>query len=211
VKIAVLIPIHGGARAGFTESLANLVSYSVREMGADVQTSTLSLSNLSVARNQLLNRALQAGADYALKLDCDHVFPPNALQRLLAHGKEVVGINQMRRMPPHEPTAIADGRLIQTTPENPPLQEVESIGLGMCLMRMDVLAKLQRHADANNYPLWPLYREDWPEPDICVGEDRYFCARLKRANIPIHVDQRLSLDVGHIADTVLKFPQPGSA
>lgn len=202
MKIAVLIPVHGGACPGFVESLANMVAHT---RGADVQTSILSLSCLTVARNALLGRALRAGADYALMLDSDHEFPPDALARLLAHKKMAVGINQPRRQLPIQPTAVRGRKLVETTPDSPALEEVDSTGLGMFLLDMAALPILQSHADKFGRALWPLFREEWPEPDVHIGEDRYFCGRLREAGIAIHIDHALSREVGHIAETVLRF------
>lgn len=204
MKIAVLIPIHGGARAGFTQSLANLVAHTVQQ-GHDVQTSVLALSCLTVARNQLLDRALRAGADYSLLLDSDHEFPPNAAVRMLAHQKPVIGINQPRRQLPILGTAVVGTEIVATPSDGPALQQVDTMGLGMCLLDMAIMPCLQRAADAAGHALWPLFREDWPEPDVHVGEDRYFCERLGKAGIPIYIDHSLSMEVGHIAETVLRF------
>ena len=205
MRIRLLIPILGGARAGFTVCLANLVSHTVLETRAEVTAHTVSISSLTVARNTLLDMALKRGADHVLWLDSDHTFPSDALLRLLAHGKEAVAANYPRREMPITATAARDGRLVEPKAEG--LEEVDSAGLGLFLLDMAVMAKLQRHADETGQPLWPLFKEEWSEGPAVTGEDRYFCSRLKAAGIPIHIDHNLSNEVGHIAETVLRFPR----
>jgi len=138
-------------------------------------------------------------------LDCDHEFPANALVRLLEHKKPVIGINQPRRAPPHSATAVAEGAIVESVGRDG-LQEVESVGLGMCLLAMGVMDDLQRHAEATGGDFWPMFKEEWPAPNVHIGEDRYFCRRLREAGIPIYIDHTLSREVGHIAETVLRFP-----
>src|SRR5205823_6020553 len=64
-----------------------------------------SSANLPWLRCDLVKAVLPAGPDYILWLDVDHVFPPDALVRLLAHKRPVIGINQPTRSNPECPTA----------------------------------------------------------------------------------------------------------
>jgi hypothetical protein len=62
----------------------------------------VSSSLLPESRNRLVAEALNWDADYMLWMDADHVFPCDALLRLLGRSKLVVGFNYARR---HTPTA----------------------------------------------------------------------------------------------------------
>jgi hypothetical protein len=208
VKIAILIPILGGAKPAFTACLANMIAATMRanisldgeKIVPEIETMVVSLSTISLARGALFHRAEEWGADFALWMDSDHVFPRDALIRLLAHQLPVVGCNYRQRQ--HDaPTAVADGKLLDTKGDEPPLQEVEALGLGLCLVNMRVLDRLKAAADANGKPLLPLFKEEWAGERI-TGEDRYFFNRLRAAGIPVHVDHALSLQVGHIDEAV---------
>jgi hypothetical protein len=208
VKIAILIPIYSGANPSFTCCLANMIAATLRsnitvdgeKILPEIETFVVSLSTISIARGALFHSAEKWGADYALWLDSDHIFPRDALLRLLAHQKPVVGCNYQQRLH-DEPTAVAGGKMLLPNPDSPPLQEVESLGLGLCLVNMRVLDQLKASADATGKPLLPLFREEW-EGERMTGEDRYFFNRLRRAGIPVYVDNELSSQVGHVGHTV---------
>src|SRR5690349_9439612 len=51
------------------------------------------------ARFLLVRTALGTGADKFLFIDSDHIFPPDALSRLLKHDKDMVGATYVRRRP----------------------------------------------------------------------------------------------------------------
>jgi len=57
-------------------------------------------------RESLAKEALADGAEYILWVDSDMRFPKNTLERLLAHGKKIVGVNAVTRRKPVLPTAI---------------------------------------------------------------------------------------------------------
>ena len=119
LKVAVCIPVYGMTHAKFTQSLANMLVFS---LGADVrgpagepvelelETFMVSCSMLTESRHRLVAEALAWDADYMLCLDADHVFPPDTLVRLLAHSLPAVGANYPRRFAPTAPTAAIDGK-----------------------------------------------------------------------------------------------------
>lgn len=124
LKVAITIPVYGMTHAKFTQSLANLL---VHSLGADlrdadgaplrleIETFMVSCSMLTEARHRLVAEALAWGAERMLCLDADHVFPPDALLRLLAHNLPAVGCNYPRRFTPTAPTAAgAEGSLYTT-------------------------------------------------------------------------------------------------
>jgi hypothetical protein len=211
VKIALLIPIHSGAKPAFTECLGNLIAATTRaDINVDgkktvpeIETMVVSLSTISLARGALFDRAERWGADFSLWMDSDHVFPRDALLRLLAHQKPVVGCNISQRQFEGS-TAVAGGERVVPAAG---LQQVDANGLGLCLVDMRVLDKLKRHAEATATPLLPLFREVWAEGPKLMGEDFYFCNRLTAAGVPIFIDHDLSRQVGHIDETIRYLPR----
>lgn len=217
----MLMPVHGEAKGAYAEAAVNLVAhtaglsvnYNGRSVRPEIRAFRVSRSNVSLARNLLLDEALRWEADYALLTDVDHVFPADALIRLLRHQVPFVGCNYPQRMHPDVPTAMVEaGRTFLASDPvaaaRQPLVEVEAMGLGFCLLTMGVLPVLQQHADAAGHPLWPLFKDEWADGRVSMtGEDAYFCRRLRDAGLKILVDQALSLEIGHIAETVLRFPE----
>lgn len=196
MKIACCIPVHSDTKAVFTKSLGELLIHTTRERpGIDIELLFTRRSLISYARNELALKALQAKADYALWLDADHDFPKDAALRLLNHGLPFVGANYLLRDAQPRAAAVAlDGRRLSSAGRNG-IEEVQSLGFGLCLLDVSVIARMDD---------WPLFHVEI-ENGQTVGEDVYFCRKLRAAGVPIHIDHNLSNEVGHIAETVLKF------
>src|SRR5687768_17247127 len=120
MKIAVCVPHFGDVRAKFAESLAHLMLHC---RGLDIGISFFSSSILPYSRHQLVTAALDWGAEWMLFLDSDQTFPPDTLQRLLAHGKDAIGCNCPKR--------DGSGPVIEP---GIGLQEVDHVGFGVFLL-----------------------------------------------------------------------------
>ena len=232
MKIALCIPVYGMTHANFTQSLANMLVHSLGAtvVGADgepvkleLETFMVSSSMLTETRHRLVAEALAWDADYMLCLDADHVFPPDALLRLLAHNLPVVGCNYPRRFTPTAPTAAILGRddddpatLLYTTQEDAERGLVEPcahLGFGVLLIDMRVFDALQLRAEeeaerdglspdgANFLPLFKF--EPTADKIGMIGEDVFFFRKLAEAGIRPFVDHRLSWEVGHLFEVVL--------
>jgi hypothetical protein len=147
------------------------------------------------AREELAEEALGAAPDYLLWLDADHTFPPDTMFRLMGHDLPFVGCNYRRRAEDGKyPSALnieANGSLSYVEPKASGLQPVSIIGFGVCLIKGGVFRSL-------------------PKPWFTggnLGEDTQFCQRARAHGIQPYVDHSLSMEVGHIAETVLTFPR----
>lgn len=100
-------------------------------------------------RNIMIKIALEQKATHILFIDDDMAFPPNALERLLAHDKDIVSGLYLLRNYPHFPVMFeewySDGRCRYAflTPDVTGLKSVVNIGLGFCLIKMEVFQKLE--------------------------------------------------------------------
>lgn len=224
MKIAICVPVYGMTHAKFTQSLASLITHT---LGADVrdadgaavkielETFMVSCSMLTEGRHRLVAEALHWGADHMLCLDADHVFPADALVRLLGHNLPVVGCNYPRRFAPTAPTAAREGgdderssSLVYTTrelAEQGKIEPVAHLGFGLLLIDMRVFDALQAHAEAegdgNFLPLFKFV--ETPGKIGMIGEDVFFFRKLAAAGIRPFVDHRLSWEVGHLFEIVL--------
>lgn len=149
------------------------------------------------ARNGLASVALGWGADWILWLDADQIFPHDTLIRLLSHGLDIVGSNYPRRRPVGTPTATKDGRPLYTDECKAKaglVDEVDSLGLGVCLTRSSVFQAIER----------PWFNfEVKPDRSGHISEDVSFFRAARRAGIVAHVDHSLSWEVGHIHEQTL--------
>jgi hypothetical protein len=220
LKIALCIPCHRQTEAKFTQCLVSMVAHTLGariEMGdepveIEFESFIVSCSLLPESRNRLVVEALHWDADYMLWLDADHIFPRDALLRLLSRSKLVVGCNYARRFSPTSPTAsILTGDtpgLVWTTEEKAKAEEVEEVshlGLGLCLVDMRAYVILDEKAkeDGKDH-FWPLFTIPAKEDGIgCIGEDVSYFRALREAGIGIYLDHSVSWQVGHLSDAIL--------
>jgi len=165
---------------------------------------------IDVARNLLVERFLEGGADYMWFLDQDAHFLPKTLDRLLSRRMPIVGALEMMRMPgccypmalkgehPTEPgqyniqapevyawcakhfDCTTNLPQILETAPQDSLLEVGFTGCHCLLIRRDVLADMEA----------PWFQGYQPG-----GEDQYFCEKAFAMGITTYVD--MSVVVGH--------------
>ena len=223
IRLAVCIPVYGDTKAKFTLSLVNAVTHFLgckmvdtdgAAVAREVEVFMVSGSLITEARNRLFAEAFVWGATHILWLDADHVFPADTIPRLLAHGLDAVGCNYSRRCSPTAPTAaktVTSGEdyknLVYTTHDKAvagEIEEVDSMGLGVCLLNMRVVEMLQDHADKADGNFMPLFDLRVTEGKLgVVGEDVYFFRKVRAAGGKVWVDHGLSWEVGHICDQIL--------
>ncbi len=217
MKIAICTPHHSHIHAQYSISLMGLIAHTnassiiFNGVPAQVQLQVFMASGslLPYTRNRLLRDAQDWGADFLLWLDSDHVFPADALIRLLSRNLRVVGANYARRVIPTRPTAAAvNGDDLWTTKalaDAGAIEEVSRLGLGVCLMDMTVLDDLLRTAKAEGRKtIWPVFAGEPVADDLeGTGEDTFFFRRLRKAGIKSYVDHGLSWEVGHIHEIIL--------
>lgn len=142
---------------------------------------------LAQGRQDLADKAIDMGATHILWLDCDMMFPPDTLKRLLKHNKDIVGVNYPRRAFPPIPTAH-DGDIVWTKKGSSGLQEVNHVGLGCCLIKAGVFKALER----------PWFGTPWlRDRDNFMGEDVYFFHKARQEGFTLWVDHDLSQEIIH--------------
>lgn len=206
MKIAILVPHYGDVKAAFFESVANMIALSMTaniKCGGAISQPKITVlreeqGGIEFKRTRLALRAQADGYDYALFCDTDHTFPPDALLRLLAHGKAIVGCNYLTRSMIPRPTACdRSGGSLPTTEikaRQGVLEEVGAIGLGLCLVKTAALKQIPQ----------PWFSSTFTSGgDMHVGEDVHFCNQARNAGLQIYVDHALSWAVGHIGERVL--------
>lgn len=218
MKVAICIPRYGDTKGEFAICLARLVarSLAVPLPGGErleIEIFSLASSDLPANRTELLKRAIQWQARWLLWLDDDHVFPPDALLRLLARKRQIVGCNYPRRTDPAGPVAAKRGedgawQHVWTTAalaKADSVEEVAHVGLGLCLMDMNLLHQVKAQVEKGvGWAHWaPFDRKLIEGTTARMGEDASFFQELREAGVPIHVDHALSWEVGHIAERVI--------
>jgi hypothetical protein len=182
------------------------------EVEREIEFFVVSCSILTEARHRLVAEALQWQATHILWLDADHMFPADTIQRLLSHGKDVVGCNYARRAHPTAPTAAktvkGERELVYTdfaSAAKGRIEEVDHLGFGVVLMRTGIFDAMQDRAEKQGgKTMLPLF-EFQPKTDGSgfIGEDAFFFAKVRDAGAKVYVDHGLSWEVGHVHEQIL--------
>lgn len=201
MKIAIAIVSHDHCPVKFAYSLAKLAAYSARELPEDVEFTINMISGTYVhsGRQELLEAMLSHGVTHILWVDSDMAFPKDALIRLLMHRVDVVGVNYSKRRLPAEFVAFKsiawDGTkpsvLLETNADSTGLEEVESMGMGMVLIRAQCL----KHLPSLDEKPWFFF--EWLNGRRQVGEDTWFFRLLRESGVRLFVDQDLSKEILH--------------
>lgn len=108
MNISICIPARDEVATGFAHDLAMLSArwYGNAPPNTRFDVHIVNGTLIADQRAKLARMALTAGADYALFLDSDMRFPSYLLEKLVAHGKDIVACNYA-----HAPSAGEDGGL----------------------------------------------------------------------------------------------------
>lgn len=138
-------------------------------------------------RNGVVEYALATGIDFThlLWIDGDMIFPGDALLRLLAAEKDIVGANYRTRTPPYKFSGIywdqTDVHLLEGG-----LHRMRQMPTGLLLTRFDIYRKM-------GYPWFKPGLHSEPRDDI------YFSRRAAEMGYEIWCDHDLTKEVRHIS------------
>lgn len=146
--------------------------------------------SIASVRNDIVEQALEAGCTHLLMADTDQVYPADTIQKLLSHGKGIVGVAVHRRWPPFD-LILMRGELGSYThvPEDEcysgDLVPVDATGTGCVLFDMRVFLDIPRP--------WFEFGRLNGKP---IGEDIHLCSKARQAGFEIFVDT--SIQVEHL-------------
>jgi len=187
LKITVGIPTNRGVKAKTIFSLLEMVVFSKHIFHFVIAT-----EGYTIAENRayITTQALKNKSDYLLFCDDDMVFPPDTLERLLAHKKDVIGVASHSRCLPLKTTVqLLDGTVSAEFPKE--LLEVKQVGTGIMLIDIKVFEKIDK----------PYFNTKSHENGFTLmGEDAWFCSQAKQAGFHIYCDG--SLKIGHVGDYI---------
>ena len=151
---------------------------------------------LSNNRTLLIHAAVKAKASHILFIDSDMRFPPDALERLLSHKKDIVGVNYRQRTN-DQYTARKDGNFISSR-ERTGTEEVDTIGFGMVLIDICIFTSSLRPMPSDCFAM-----NFDPSLGLFAGEDVNFCNEARKLGYKIFVDHDLSKEIKHIGSVDL--------
>lgn len=200
IKVAICIPTHDMVPAGFMYDLTQMVGVwcatAVADEVSDLAINMVQATIVQAGREELAQQALLTDCTHLLWCDSDHRFPKDALHRLFAHNKDIVGINYSTRRFPPEYVAFeeidTESRTLKklVTDENSTgLQKAAAIGFGLTLVKAKVFWEMEK----------PWFDFKWIGPGAdWQGEDVHFCTKARELGYEILVDADLSKECTHI-------------
>ena len=148
--------------------------------------------HLADIRNNLVEQAKEKECTHMIFLDTDQIYKQDTIQRLLMNrDKSVVGGVVHRRYPPYAPILyrgelgnyeyVSDDEMYSGE-----LVEVDATGTACMMIDMDVFKHIKK----------PYFKQSKNNGKV-VGEDIYFCSRVRNSGLKIFVDT--SIQVEHIS------------
>lgn len=142
------------------------------------------------ARTWVIREALAKGATHVLFVDSDMLFPAEALNKLLALNKDIVGVEYNKRKFPLEPTHKPLTTIEIATEDNVQVPyKCEYVGTGLMLVNLSIFKTMTEP--------WFLFGRD-KEGQVVLGEDVWFCKTAQDCGFEVWCDP--SLRVGHMGD-----------
>jgi hypothetical protein len=193
-KLCVGVPHTGSIRTETVQCLIATIFKTVAALGCGLHTVMPYGCYIDENRTEIAKEALAIGASHIMFIDSDMAFPDNGILTLSSRDKRVIGANYNRRTFPLTSTVkISDekGQLVEVPGENIPTYPFKcySVATGFMLVQTDVFKELEKP--------WFFYEYD-AEKDATVGEDVYFCKKLRGKGINIWCDP--TIEVKHIGD-----------
>ena len=190
-KLAILVPTRDTVHSQFAYCLAQLIK-TTSEAGIDTYLFFDSSTILLNQREKLIENAKDIKCDYVLWLDSDMMFPSTTALRLLAHNKDIVACNYMKRSKPLKTVAYTDLRnwdsWLPLEPKDD-LIKVEGVGMGCMLMKTEIFNSLQKPYFEFTYK---GDTQDW------YGEDFMLLTKLRLNGFNVYIDTILSMDIKHL-------------
>jgi GT2 family glycosyltransferase len=197
MKVGICIPSRGDMDVGTGFDLAIMCAYDAKMREGELAVYSVAGTLIFDQREKLAQHAIDGGCDYILWVDADMRFPKNTIQRLMAHDKDIVGVNATTRTVPTKPTAkMLDVDFEKKENNWTPviskgktgIEKVTAIGCGVMLVKAEVFKKTPQ-------PWFWFYKLPG---DKILGEDVHFCVAAADAGFETWVDHDLSLEIGHV-------------
>lgn len=192
VKLLIGIPSQGYWEPEFGMSLM-LMTHHMTCAALNFYVQNERGSILPQLRQNLVDMALENEVTHLLFIDSDQTFPPELPLEWLSVKRPVIAANIATKARPCYPTAK---KMIGGVPQ-PHYSDVASerfskvgrVGTGIMMLDIETLQKLPK----------PAFRPGWHEElKTYIGEDWALCEHLEKLEVPVVVDNHLSLKVGHI-------------
>ena len=192
-RIVIGTPFKDVATDNYIRSLVDMVLYTERQ-GHYVEYIN-EHGSLYDTRDRVFIKAMRDNFDFALQIDTDMVFPPDALCRLIERDKDIITGVYVGKEIEHRPVLFtelhkddenagpyAKKHGLRELMEND-IFEVVGCGAGFLLVKEHVIRMMRIH------------KHEWFRPYAGLGEDVSFCQRAVELGFKIWADK--TIPMGH--------------
>lgn len=196
MQLHILIPSYDDVKADFMMSVVAMNGYLFNnpcENGMEFTVQNRRGSLIHVIREEMIDDAIEKGATHILFLDSDMIFPKDTVNRLYAHGKDLVACNYVQRIVPCVPNTTNLDRTgkVYSSESDTGLEEVSTAGLGVAWFNADVFRNTPR-------PWFDTYWGEIHGKSTIIGEDVFLYMKLKHYGYNLYIDHDLSKEIAHI-------------
>ncbi len=179
IKQSVVIGMPVSDSVAIKARTAHAIGCAIIKSGGVVTDFTLKISCDVVAnRTALVKYAIESGATHILFVDSDVQFPSDAITKLLAHDKDIVGVEYNKRKFPLEP-------VFEQPDKADTLYKTNVAGTGLMLIRLSIFEKMK---DA----VWFTFGRN-SNGETTVGEDVWFCGTAHDHGFEVFVDPTIKV------------------
>ena len=185
--VVICIPSGDMVHTDFMLSLIHVMQ-KARVAGFRISVVNSKASIVAIGRNLAVKAGRETRAEWLLFLDSDMIFPAETIERLISHGRDVVGATYPRKILPLAfignrldgvPFSLADKGVIEAT----------RMPAGCLLIKRDIFDRMQE----------PFFRCGYDEKSgEILGEDFWFSDRVRALGYSLWCDMELSRHVEHI-------------
>jgi len=194
--LVICVPVRDTVTSTFAFDLASLVGH-ISNKGVSYKLLFQNGSILPDQRTQLVKDALKHNPKHIMFLDSDMAFPAIIYEELVKHNKSVVACTYSTRSQPYRSVAFLDhNNLSARLNKTSGLHLVASVGMGIMLINAEVFKTVNT----------PWFVFEWNNTyDGFIGEDIYFCKKIKEYDYDVFVDASISNLCGHSASVIKRL------
>jgi 2-polyprenyl-3-methyl-5-hydroxy-6-metoxy-1,4-benzoquinol methylase len=184
MKIGICVPLYNVVPASFFVNFINRLHELYDQNKYNVQIYMRASTIVDKARNDLVKMALNDNCDYVFFIDSDTLIPKGAIDSLLNMNVDIASGLYFTKQKPYLPVArVKEGEMhfFLEDFEFNQIMEVQGVGMGCCLIKMDVFRKME----------YPYFKLEWRKHDgieYQIAEDLYFCDEAIKAGYKIHLN-----------------------
>jgi hypothetical protein len=190
IRLAVCMPTREQMHSRCTFSLYNL-ALELTKLGIENKFFLSPGTLIANQRDELVKVAKEWSATHVMFIDSDIVFEPQHVIDLLEFDEPIVGAAYSKRLDPIIPTAWHEidnwNSYVRLEEQTDSHIQVDAMALGFCLINVEVFDAIQK----------PWFILGYRNGEY-TGEDIEFFRNCNQNDIPVWLDVKTSLEIGHL-------------